>query len=320
MAYKTLNLVDKEDVLRNLDFKISKFPDGQQAVTLIERDYNTFDSCEGSEFIIIARLNSFSDLELIVSAVAALREIRVKDINLYVPYFLGARSDRTFRSKPGDTPKTITSNYLKTVICPIINSLEFKEVIVLDPHSDVLEACIKNFKKVPNDVLIEFALDDYFNGEPRNFSKMRLISPDAGALKKVYDVAEHIGYREDVVVAMKHRDVQTGKITHTEVPITIHDVDKDFFILDDICDGGRTFTEIAKAIKQIRSFSSAVHPDHYGKIYLVVTHGIFSAGLKPLNEHFDGIYTTNSYSDMGDPDFSLKNDNEMHKLKQFKVI
>jgi ribose-phosphate pyrophosphokinase len=320
MAYKTLNLVDKEDVLRNLDFKVSKFPDGQQAVTLIERAYNTFDSCEGSEFIIIARLNSFSDLELIVSAVAALREIRVKDINLYVPYFLGARSDRTFRSKPEDTTKTLTSNYLKTVICPIINSLDFKEVIVLDPHSDVLEACIKNFKKVPNDGLINFALDDYFNDGTRDFSKMRLISPDAGALKKVYDVAEHIGYKEDVVVAIKHRDVQTGKITHTEVPITVHDVDKDFFILDDICDGGRTFTEIAKAIKQIRSLSSAVHPDNYGKIYLVVTHGIFSAGLKPLNEHFDGIYSTNSYSDMGDPDFSLKNDNEMHKLKQFKVI
>jgi len=320
MAYKTLNLVDKEDILRNLDFKISKFPDGQQAVTLIERAYNTFASCEGSEFIIIARLNSFSDLEIITSAVAALREIRVKDINLYVPYFSGARSDRTFWSKPEETTKTITPNYLKTVICPIINSLDFKEVIVLDPHSDVLEACIKNFKKVPNDDLIKFALDDYFNGEPRDFSKMRLISPDAGALKKVYDVAESIGYKEDVVVAIKHRDVQTGKITHTEVPITVNDVDKDFFILDDICDGGRTFTEIAKAIKSIRSISSAVHPDNYGKIYLVVTHGIFSAGLKPLNEHFDGIYSTNSYSDMSDPIFILKNDGEMHKLKQFKVI
>lgn len=93
-----------------------------------------------------------------------------------------------------------------------------------------------------------------------------------------------------------------------------------FFILDDICDGGRTFIEIAKAIKMKQSLSSAVHPENHGKIYLVVTHGIFSAGLKPLNEYFDGIYTTNSYVVMDDPEFSLRNDNEMHKLKQLKVI
>jgi ribose-phosphate pyrophosphokinase len=59
-------------------------------------------------------------------------------------------------------------------------------------------------------------------------------------------------------------------------------------IVDDICDGGRTFTEIAKAIRtQVPN----------ARIYLVVTHGIFSAGFEELEKYFERIYTTNSYKD-----------------------
>jgi phosphoribosylpyrophosphate synthetase len=56
----------------------------------------------------------------------ALRNLGVRKINLYVPYFLGARSDRKF------TEGGI--NYLKDVICPIINSQKFKSVTILDAH------------------------------------------------------------------------------------------------------------------------------------------------------------------------------------------
>jgi ribose-phosphate pyrophosphokinase len=78
--------------------------------------------------------------------------------------------------------------------------------------------------------------------------------------------------------------------------MSVHDADKDVFIIDDICDGGRTFIEIAKAVNEVRKLSSSVKPEHYGKNYLIVTHGIFSAGFGQLAEYFEGIYTTNSYS------------------------
>jgi ribose-phosphate pyrophosphokinase len=254
---------------------------------------------------IISRLTSFRDLELVICANKALRELGIKEVKLEISYLLGARSDRKF--------ETGSVNYIKEVLAPIINMQNFSNVTVLDPHSDVTEACINNFIKQTqySHGFITFVLRDYFAGGSTDYSKMRLISPDAGALKKVYDVAESIGYKEEIVIASKHRDVKTGKITHTEVPVNVDDLDKDFFILDDICDGGRTFIEIAKALRG---------KNVTGKIFLVITHGIFSAGLKPLNEHFDGIYTTNSYVDMADPNFSLTNDNEIHKLKQLKVI
>jgi ribose-phosphate pyrophosphokinase len=297
-----------------IKFKVSKFPDGQQAVTILEEGIQKHDSFRNLKdpVIIKSRLTSFMDLELVICANKALRELGVRDVKLEICYLLGARSDRKF--------ETGSVNYIKEVISPIINMQNFSSVTVLDAHSDVTEACLTNYRKETNVELVAFTLRDYFKDGITNYSKMRLISPDAGALKKVYDVAERIGYKEEIIIASKHRDVKTGKITHTEVPISVHDADKDFFILDDICDGGRTFIEIAKTIKMKQSISSAVHPDKHGKIYLVVTHGIFSAGLKPLNEYFDGIYTTNSYVDMSDPNFSLTNDNEMHKLKQLKVI
>jgi ribose-phosphate pyrophosphokinase len=297
-----------------IKFKVSKFPDGQQAVTIIEEGIQKYDSFRNLKdpIIIKSRLTSFRDLELVICANKALRELGVKDVKLEICYLLGARSDRKF--------ETGSVNYIKEVLAPIINMQNFSSVTVLDAHSDVSEACLANYRKETNTGLVSFTLRDYFKEGITDYSKMRLISPDAGALKKVYDVAERIGYKEEIIIASKHRDVVSGKITHTEVPISVQDADKDFFILDDICDGGRTFIEIAKAIKMKQSLSSAVHQEQHGKIYLVVTHGIFSAGLKPLNEYFDGIYTTNSYVDMEDPNFSLTNDNEMHKLKQLKVI
>ena len=298
---ETLNLVSPNDSL-SFKYEISRFPDGQQSLRLIEDGYNTFQSLRDSDsahgIIIESRLNTFSDLEIIICATQALKEVGVKNISLYIPYCIGARSDRKFMEGG--------INYIKTVIAPIINSQGYEKVTILDPHSDVLEACINNFEKQDNIDIVAFALRDYFLSKGfktwnhTNFDGVRLVSPDAGALKKVFHVAEIIGYKNEVIIASKHRDVETGKIDYTNVPMSVLDADKDVFIIDDICDGGRTFIEIAKAVDEVRNLSSAVHPDHHGKNYLIVTHGIFSVGFDFLVQHFDGIYTTNSVKDIQD--------------------
>ena len=293
-----LNLVDLEK--SDIKYKISKFPDGQQTVDLTEwKDLDYTDPVK-----ITSRLNSFKDLELIICAVGAIRNIKPhKKIFLNVPYFLGSRSDRKFVD--GGV------NYLKQVICPIINSLNLTCVMVLDPHSDVLEACLNNYEKVSNDIVVEHSLlslsSQYTN--PVGF-KPAIVSPDAGALKKIYDVAKNNNI-ETVITASKVRDVKTSKIVKTELPETDWAGISDVLIIDDICDGGRTFIELAKVIRE-SGFT--------GILSLVVSHGIFSAGLKPLNEHFDYIFTTNSVVDEKDPDFEMKNVYERHKLVQFNVM
>lgn len=262
-------LLDLTDISNSdISYKISKFPDGQQSITI-----SSFlvESNKDSIVQLSSRMNSFRDIELIICANQILKEMGVEKVELYVPYFLGGRSDRKFGE--GQT------NYLKNVICPIINSQRFSKVIVMDAHSDVLEACLDNLKKIDNIRLVDFALSE-IKGRS---SQTVLISPDAGALKKIFDVAKEFNIT-NVTTASKVRDIISGNIIRTELPIMdLVDIE-DIIIIDDICDGGRTFIELAKVIR--------LQTDK--PIHLVITHGIFSAGFGELEKHFDSIFTTDS--------------------------
>jgi ribose-phosphate pyrophosphokinase len=273
---ETLNLVNPDESL-SCKYEINRFPDGQQSINILESNYTTFHSLkyQTTPIIIKSRLNTFQDLELIVCANQALKEIGVKEVKLYIPYCIGGRSDRKFQEGG--------INYIKTVIAPILNSQGFSEVKVMDPHSDVLEACINNFTKVDNTELIRKSLITLDNNNDFR-EKIVLVSPDAGAYKKIFDVAQKFGI-ERIITATKVRDLKTGKILHTEIPTLDQHEDLKYVIVDDICDGGRTFIELAKAIKGSRPTA---------KVYLIVTHGIFSSGFGELNNHIEKIYTTNS--------------------------
>lgn len=297
---KTLNLVypDKSDIT----YKIQKFPDGQQDIVIDSiTDGGDFGGVKPTFKMINCQIkshfNSFKDLELIICATKALRRLDVKEIHLYIPYLLGARSDRQFVE--GGT------SYLVDVVAPIINSLEFESVTVIDVHSDVAAACIKNLNIVSNLSLTrEFFRVTYGLAETRKENPFVLISPDAGSLKKIYKVAEDLDYKNDIIICSKHRDTN-GKLTATVVPMGKHWVsDKDVIIIDDICDGGATFINIAKQLK---------NNGWKNKIYLIVTHGIFSKGFEELSQYFDGIYCTNSYQDI---DFEARN----IKLQQLNVF
>lgn len=297
-----LNLVYPEK--STIKYIVSNFPDGQQNICI---DPKTTKWIVGGEELlpvspyvtISSRLNNFQDLELIICATKSLRNLGVREIHLYTPYFLGSRSDRKFEEGG--------NNYLRDVICPVINSLNFKTVTCIDPHSDVLEACIKGFRKESNLSLVNFAIDSIYPKSydcPQRYRKegiasyipldvndsFILVSPDAGASKKIYKLAEQIGYKGDVITCSKDRDID-GKLTMVNVPIAFDAFTSkkaDFIIIDDICDGGATFINIAKNLKNRVK----------GKIYLIVTHSIFSKGFEELSRYFDGIYCTNSYSDV----------------------
>ena len=289
--YKTLNLAYPEK--SQINFKINRFPDGQQSVTL-EINMSHLTAVHSGGVQIKSRLNNFRDLELIVCATAALRNTGIKNIQLYTPYFMGARSDRRFTE--GD------ANYLKQVICPIINSQKFESVTILDPHSDVLEACLYNFVKISNHDIVKQSLTAIDNKNDAQ-DRIVLVSPDAGAYKKIFDVAQKFGINK-IITATKVRDVRTGKILHTEIPTLDQHEDLQYVIIDDICDGGRTFLELAKAIHDSRPTA---------KVYLVVTHGIFSNGFLELSKEIEKIYCSNSYSDRND----IEHDSDYTVTKEF---
>jgi len=185
----------------------------------------------------------------------------------YAPY---ARQDRVC---------AIGESLSCKVFANLINSCNFSRVYVSDCHSDVLPALLNNCHNIPLSVIL---VRSHLSSVLHSKSGF-IISPDAGANKKVFDVCKL--YTNQVFVrADKTRDAATGKITGTEV---FHDdfEGKPCYILDDICDGGYTFVKLAEKLKEKNA----------GKITLFVTHGIFSKGLEVFDGLIDQVWTTDSF-------------------------
>ena len=265
---RTLNLTnpDKSDI----EYKISKFPDGQQDVTIT---WNLTPKLKEVE--IISHLNGFKDLELVLCATAALRNMNVNKIHLKTPYLLGARSDRQFVR--GGT------SYVRDIIAPILNKQKYKSVTCWDVHSDVSAGVIKKLNIISNIPLVQFALKEI---DTKNYI---LLSPDGGSLKKIYKVVDYINYKDEVIVCSKSRDTE-GKLTKTVVPMgQLWNSTKNILIIDDICSGGRTFTNISTELK---------NNGYKGNIYLIVTHYENTADIEKLKQYFTKIYCTNSICDV----------------------
>ncbi len=226
------------------------------------------------------RLKNFNGLGLLCVAVDALKRMGVIKINLFIPYFPAARQDRVMI--PGEALSV-------KVYAGIINAMGLQKVIVLDPHSEVTPALLNNCEVIANYDFIEEVLKQIG-------SKVKLISPDGGALKKIYKLSEYLGGIE-VTECSKSRDVKTGKLSGFKVyEDNLNGMD--CLIVDDICDGGGTFVGLAEALRNKNA----------GKLYLAVTHGIFNKGFEVFDGYFEKIFTTNSFTDFN-----------TDKLKQIKI-
>jgi ribose-phosphate pyrophosphokinase len=225
-----------------------------------------------SKVTVTHRLKSFNDLGVLCLAVDALQRMDAKLETLIIPYFPAARQDRVMVN---GEPLSVK------VYAEIINHLNFKKVIVFDAHSEVTPAVLNNCRVHTNHEFIKQVIQEIG-------SNVLLISPDGGALKKIYKVSEFLGGL-DVVECSKSRDVKTGLLTGFKV--YSDDLQgKDCLIVDDICDGGGTFIGLAAELKNKNA----------GKLYLAVSHGIFSKGFESL-KCFERIFTTDSFQ-------SLEND------------
>ena len=165
------------------------------------------------------------------------------------------------------------------VIAAMINQAGFKKIKIFDPHSEVSTALIDRSYAVTNHGFVKDALGQYFSDHAA--AAYCLVSPDAGALKKIHKLAQFL-QTDNVVECMKERDVKTGALTNFKT--TTDDLSgKVCFIVDDICDGGGTFAGTARMLKEKGA----------ARVNLIVSHGIFSKGT--VIDAVDEIYTTDSY-------------------------
>lgn len=192
-------------------------------------------------------------------------------LQLFMPYVPYARQDRVCNEGESLSIK---------VVADFINGLGFLRVAIVDPHSDVTSALFSNVLTTPQEAFAPAFTAVHLNVDVANTI---IVAPDAGASKKARKFAQ-VGGFAGLLQAEKVRDLATGKILKTHVPVEqLGPPDGDYLIVDDICDGGRTFTELAKVLRPLTS----------GKIMLYVTHGIFSAGTEVFDNLIDEVYTAN---------------------------
>jgi ribose-phosphate pyrophosphokinase len=213
---------------------------------------------------ILKNADAIMELLLVCDALKR-KELQLNDYTLIVPYFPYARQDRVCNEGESLSAR---------VMCDLINSLGFHEVIIFDAHSDVVPALLNNCINIPQ--------YDLFDLSEFDLKVDTVVSPDAGAEKKARAFANAISKTARLVCATKRRNTATGEIVRTDVPYDLRG--ENCLIIDDICDGGRTFIELAKALKEKGA----------GKIYLYVTHGIFSQGIDVFQGLIDTVFYTNS--------------------------
>ena len=101
-------------------------------------------------------------------------------------------------------------------------------------------------------------------------------------MERASQVQKSLGLSE-TVYATKVRNPDNGEILRTEVPEDVSYRGKNLLIVDDICDGGRTFIELAKVLRDYEP----------SRIDLYVTHGIFSKGFEIFEDLIDHFYVAN---------------------------
>jgi ribose-phosphate pyrophosphokinase len=243
--------------------KVANFPTGEPFVVMKE-DY--------LQCSISLRMNGFSASEFL-HLLHLLEMFGDRVTQLVIPFFPGARQDRT-----SDGMYPISAR----VFADAINHYGVKQVVILDPHSDVTPALVKNVSVYP---ITRWIANDI----PMSMIGLKgIIAPDAGAQKRAFDVAAMRNL--PLIQCLKHRDPKTGKLSDVEVQKVFEQ--GEYLVVDDICDGGATFIGLADAW-------FAVNPET--KLSLLVSHGIFSKGTDELFARYSNIYTSDSFDQTNNP-------------------
>lgn len=249
---KSLNLIncDKSDI----PYNIIQFPDGEKHIVLDNLDHK-------SEITIKCRITSSDDLFILLQIGDILNRHEVS-FHLCIYYLMGMRMDRVI---------SFNEAFSLKIVANLICSINPKSVYILEPHSSVAAGLLKaNWS--------HFGLAKFLIGKSYTF-----VLPDNGAYLRYSTVTG-----SEAIVCSKVResngDINHLKITNPELLNT----EKPLCVIDDLCDGGRTFVKVAE---EIRKFKPGA------KIDIFVTHMVNSKGIENLSQIYNNVYFTNSYKD-----------------------
>lgn len=251
----------------NLPYKLTQFSAGELHPQL--QDYVPIGNIESISIKPTTYNPTFIvELSLLVNA---LRDEFPESVHfdLDLPYIPYSRQDRV--CAVGDA-------FGLKVFADQINALNFNLVAIFDAHSDVAPALINNC--IHSETKDLFALNPGFL-----YNYSHLVSPDAGAYKKVTSIASLIDL--PVIPALKTRDTATGRLSNTVVVTEGVEKPTRLLVIDDLVDAGGTFLALGAKLKQAFPHTP---------IDLYVSHGIFAKGLNGLDKYYDSIYCHNLFT------------------------
>lgn len=252
------------------------FPSGEFHVRLgkinfTDNAYGSYEPVSTQVSMFVYGVCSPEDVFVVKAVQQSLVESGVSDIALVVPFMPSARQDRV--AVPNDVNMlNVYYNILKQ---------GFKHITVVDPHSLACETLASRSVSLAS--VIERYMDQhYHNLDIAHVNELHVVAPDAGAVKRASAVAEVLNAKS-VSFADKKRNPEDGSIIGYQINGDY--TGKHCLIVDDICDGGRTFIECAKALREKGAET----------VDLLVTHGLFTKGYDILLDNgINTIYTTNS--------------------------
>jgi len=269
-------------IAKTPEYEAWKFPGGEIHFKFTSEFIEKLNSSKNSNEVIsiTCRLKTSDDIILLVIVLDTLAKDWKYKVMVFIPYMPYQQADRNFGEGECFSLRTIAK---------ILNSYTNVTYVVFDPHSDITPALLNKCVVEDNSLFIRWVLqrlDDFNNngyqGQWSANEDLVILSPDAGAYKKIFKLAEKIGFKGQIECANKFRNTTTGEIN---IRLSINDFKgKDILIIDDICVGGRTFIELAKQLVQC----------NISNLQLAVSHGIFSNGFNDLERYFQNIFTTNS--------------------------
>lgn len=261
-------------------YKAWKFPGGEIHFKFKEAGSKGLFFAE--QVFINCRINSSDDFLFLAIVIDTIKKDYDLKVTVFIPYMLYQQADRDF---------SVGECFSLQTICKLLRTLPVDKWEMYDPHSDVSPALLKA-NVIDNSVYIKEVLTDLNGNQTKDVltDSLCVLSPDAGAYKKIFKLTEKVKFKGQVETANKYRDSSNGEI---KIRLSVDDFGgKDILIIDDICVGGRTFVELADIL----------HDKNIGHLYLAVSHGIFSNGYDELRSRFNRIYTTNSRkSEYDDP-------------------
>lgn len=255
---------------------VSKFKGGEIRVNV---NFNVADITGDLSMVrIVANLFNSDDVMTLVMITDAIeQQMPYSRIRLTLPYVPYGRQDRI--CNPGEA-------FSLKAFARIINTQGYSSIVTYDPHSSVTISLIDRIIGTGRAELLESEGSTVMSYLRSQGKPVYLVSPDKGAKDKTLEIYTKFPYDfAGCIFADKARNMADGSITKMEVtiPTGVDLSNAILLVTDDICDGGRTFIELAKNLPKC------------AELNLFVTHGIFSYGQEELKKYYSNIWSITNF-------------------------